>query len=140
MRSYLLLFLLATSGCLVWGQSVNLIKDINPGIEDGNPKEGLAFNEQLIFQANTEVTGIELWISDGTEAGTQLLKDINTDADFSNGNSNPDQFIEFKGRVFFAAQSPTTGRELWVTDGTEAGTRLVKISTTGLKAATQKTL
>jgi ELWxxDGT repeat protein len=126
MRFYFILALLAMSGTLLLGQSVNLIKDINPGVADGNPAEILSYNGQLIFQADSEDTGVELWISDGTEAGTRLLKDINTDEDFFNGNSNPDQFIQFEGRVFFAAQTAAEGRELWVSNGTEAGTQLFK--------------
>lgn len=126
MRFYFILALLAMSGALLSGQSLNLIKDINPGVEDGNPGGILSYNGQLIFQADTEEAGVELWISDGTEAGTRLLRDINTDEDFFNGNSNPDQFIPFEGRVFFAAQTAAEGRELWVSDGTAAGTQLFK--------------
>ena len=38
----------------------------------------------------------------------------------------PTQFVEMNGSLFFAAQGGTNGTELWKTDGTAAGTVLVK--------------
>ena len=42
------------------------------------PQELTAFNGQLYFVATNEANGTELWKSDGTKAGTTLVKDINT--------------------------------------------------------------
>jgi len=65
--------------------------------------------------------GKELWVSDGTAAGTTLLKNINP-----GGNSSfPSDFTVFDNKLFFSADDGTHGRELWVTDGTTAGTKLV---------------
>jgi len=125
MKSFLPLLFFALCAPFLMGQQVDLIKDINPGAEDGRPDRFITYNGQLIFRADTEDTGAELWISDGTEDGTRLLKDINTDPDFSAGNSNPGNFIEFDGKVYFSARAPGLGTELWVTDGTEAGTELL---------------
>jgi ELWxxDGT repeat protein len=109
---------------MMHGQQVDLIKDINPGAEDGSPDRLIEYNDQLLLRATTEDAGPELWISDGTEEETRLLKDINPDSNFSEGNSDPGNFIEFDGRVFFSARAPGAGMELWVTDGTEEGTEL----------------
>ena len=38
----------------------------------------------LLFRASDGVSGAELWKTDGTEAGTVLVKDINPGRDFSN--------------------------------------------------------
>lgn len=65
--------------------------------------------------------GVEPWISDGSNAGTRLLRDINPI-----GDSNPREFEEMGGMVFFSADDGSHGRELWVSDGTSAGTRLLK--------------
>ena len=43
-------------------------------------------NGSLLFSANDGLSGGELWISDGTDAGTQLLKDIATGSADAFGN------------------------------------------------------
>ena len=51
-----------------------------------------------------------------------------TDFTFREGdeNSDPNGFIEFNGLFLFTASTTTEGRELWVSDGTAANTRLLK--------------
>src|SRR5204863_2838820 len=66
--------------------------------------------------------GYELWKSDGTEAGTVLVKDINLGSE----GSFPSSLTAVNGTLFFGAFDPTHGYELWKSDGTEAGTVLVK--------------
>lgn len=39
--------------------------------------------------------------------------------------SDPDSFVELDGRIYFSAYYPGSGRELWASDGTEEGTRMV---------------
>ncbi len=63
-------------------------------------------------------TGIELFRSNGTAAGTILVKDIDAGA----GDSTPAEFAFVNGRVVFAATTTPFGREAWATDGTSAGT------------------
>lgn len=70
------------------------------------------------FQASSTSGNLELWTSDGTAAGTALLRDIRP----GTGSSSPADFVEVGGRVLFAANDGSTGRELWVSDGTAAGT------------------
>ncbi len=50
-----------------------------------------------------------------------LVKDLNTAP--AAGSSFPDAFVAADGRAYFAASTPGAGRELYVSDGTEAGTR-----------------
>jgi len=45
--------------------------------------------------------------------------------------SLPDELFPHDGRLFFAATNPEHGRELWVSDGTAEGTRLVADLTPG---------
>ncbi len=67
---------------------------------------------KLYFVANDGLAGEELWKSDGTAAGTQLV--ANTSGD---GGSNPTQ-IAFNGnKVFYAASTDTFGKELHAEPG-----------------------
>jgi len=71
------------------------------------------------------VNGFELWKTDGTVAGTVLVKDINPPA--TGANSVPHGFTELNGALYFrATTSDVNGYRLWKTDGTTAGTVLVK--------------
>ncbi len=86
--------------------------------------EGQFANGKLFFKAFTdeENDDDELWTSDGTLAGTHMVKDINPD-----GPSYPNWLFSFNDKVYFSAQNNSSSNyELWVTDGTEGGTTLVK--------------
>jgi ELWxxDGT repeat protein len=63
-----------------------------------------------------------LWQSDGTSAGTTLVKDIRS----GNSGSAPRYLTNVNGKLFFTAIDGVSGFELWKSDGTSAGTTLVK--------------
>ena len=69
-----------------------------------------------------------MWTTDGTPEGTFMLKDI-----YEGGKSsfvleypNTFKYTKFKDKLYFNANDSIHGTELWVTDGTEAGTHLLK--------------
>ena len=64
----------------------------------------------------------EIWKSDGTEAGTVLLKDVLASATFGR---TPSYFTNVGGKLFLSTQNTGTG-EIWKSDGTTSGTVLVK--------------
>ncbi len=111
-----------------------LVEDILPGpgsglrqaydLPDVRDELFASLGGRLIFTADTGATGAtgeELWTSDGTEAGTVLLRDV-----FPGPRSSEIRHLTTAaGRVFFVAEDGVHGRELWATDGTAAGTRLV---------------
>lgn len=104
-----------------------LVKDINPGTSSAFPGGPNDFNPNfktingvLYFAAKDDINGIELWKSDGTEAGTTRIKDINP-----TGDSYPAEFTLFNNEIFFRANEPSSGYELWKTDGTSTGTTMV---------------
>jgi len=78
------------------------------------------FGGALYFAAYEEATGIELWRSDRTEAGTAMLTDLYAGPI----GSVPTELTEFAGRLWFQAGDDEHGAELWSSDGTAAGTRL----------------
>lgn len=80
-----------------------------------------------LFAAMTENEGIELWRTDGTTAGTYLVKDTwpGPPSGINNTIWTPD-FRVFNGVLFFPAFAPNVGQELWRSDGTEAGTFMVQ--------------
>lgn len=76
----------------------------------------------IFFTASSATAGEELWVSDGTPAGTRMVKDIVP----GNEGCDPKWLTVVGDKVYFSANTPEYGPELWVSDGTEAGTRLVK--------------
>jgi ELWxxDGT repeat protein len=101
----------------------NLLKDINALGSGSNPRDFTEVGSLVFFTANDGVNGYELWKTDGTEAGTVLVKDIRTG--FKNG-SYPNYLTNVGGSLYFAAYNDVSGHELWKSDGTEVGTVLVK--------------
>jgi ELWxxDGT repeat protein len=107
--------------------------------ESSSPGPGVVVVGRLVFAANDGKHGRELWSSDGTVAGTRIVRDINparipNQPDFDGCDvrteiglaSNPDSLVAFHGGVLFAAEDQPAGRELWWSDGTWQGTRRVK--------------
>jgi ELWxxDGT repeat protein len=63
------------------------------------------------------VHGRELWRSDGTEAGTLLLEDLEPGL----GGSSPEGLVGHGTRLFFSADTTGRGREPWTHDGSIGG-------------------
>lgn len=83
----------------------------------------------VFFAANDGVHGKELWKTDGSEANTVMVKDINAGAASAIMTPGLDWNTNFPharlpdGRVVFtAADDDTGGLKPWVSDGTDAGT------------------
>lgn len=98
---------------------------IGPNIGNGVVWFLTKYNNKLYFAYDDGIHGLELWTSDGTTAGTYLLKDIWTG---TNGggipySSLPSFFTVCNGLLFFQASTPTRNQGLWVTDGTFSGTQ-----------------
>lgn len=108
-----------------------IVKDINKGSAGsmGVDIASFSFNGKVYFFAMEDSFGVELWITDGTDTGTHVLKDI-----FPGGGINSQWFVynhqnsfcEYNGKLYFTARDANHGDELWVTDGTNAGTKMVK--------------
>ena len=87
-----------------------------------------AIGSRLFFVAPDENRGDELWVSDGTTAGTRTLTHFVAPRPFPDpdGFSEiPAFFLDIDGILYFLADDVTGGLDLWRSDGTEAGTRRV---------------
>lgn len=91
---------------------------------------------RLFFVARDATHGAELWVTDGSAAGTRIVRDIQPGAP----SSAPDGLVAAGNRVFFAADDSVSGRELWVSDGTAEGTRRVWDLNPGLLSSSPSNL
>lgn len=116
------------------------MKDIYPGTSSGIPTLGtegakrsqlIAHDNLVYFPGITPLEGIELWKSDGTLSGTVMVKNINPTGDSGLSNTYMN-LISVGNSLFFFATDGVNGRELWKSDGSSAGTVMVKnINTSG---------
>ena len=118
-----------------------LLKDINPSGSSA-PNGFTYFNGEIYFSAANTISrsssNAELWKTDGTSAGTVLVKEINPN---SITGSNPTELTVYNNKLYFIADDGTNGKELWSTDGTEPGTTMVKhINTSGSADVSELTL
>ncbi|HKV11611.1 MAG TPA: ELWxxDGT repeat protein [Thermoanaerobaculia bacterium] len=176
------LFLLAGAVLPVAAETASLVADINPGSSGGEgvvQSPFLPLGDKVLFTAWEPGSGSELWVSDGTSLGTELVWDfcpgecssstsrflgavgriavlyLYRDAEFGpsellwgtdgtkegtlpltdpqegpypcSGNEPPES-LAIGRTLFFAGRTEASGCELWATDGTRAGTRMVKDS------------
>lgn len=108
--------------------STQLVVDLNPGTIGGASNQPMAaYNGKVYFQGSATSNfgapiNIELYSSDGTAAGTTLVKDVCA----GTGSSDPGSWVVYNSELYFCAKDGTgTGRGLWKTDGTTVGTVLI---------------
>ncbi len=113
------------SGTTLWvdapgtGQIDSLLTDVAPA--GWGETLGILGADVFFFRQVPSGNGshIELWKTDGSTTGTQLVKKF---ADFYPAST----FRAVGGSLYFIASDGVAGEELWKTDGSEAGTVLVK--------------
>ncbi|WP_153799180.1 ELWxxDGT repeat protein [Foetidibacter luteolus] len=85
-------------------------------------KQGVVLNDRLYFAGVNGEYGSELWTTDGTDAGTFMVKDIHQGA----SASSPKKLCILNNELYFFADDGIHGVELWKSDGTTEGTMLIK--------------
>ncbi|WP_456438594.1 ELWxxDGT repeat protein [Psychroserpens sp.] len=104
--------------CTLSYAQVSLVKDINPGTQDGVPFKLVSLGNTIVFVGNDSANNYEIWSSDGTESNTFQLHDINLG---NQGSVPTDLFhrIENNKIYFNAFDGQDIG--IYVTDGTANG-------------------
>lgn len=103
-----------------------LVTDLTGGGDDGNPMSDdmvrpFIYNDELYF-SGADGGNTVLWKTDGTEAGTVVaVDDVRNPGDYSE-NTQP---VEINGKLFLDFESEA-GQEFYVTDGTNAGTTMLR--------------
>src|SRR5262245_11596556 len=92
----------------------NLLKDIRISGPGSDPAKFTEVGSVVFFAADDGTSGVELWKSDGTDAGTIRVKDIRA----GSTPSDPGGLTNVGGTLFFTANDGTGGTELWKSDGT----------------------
>jgi len=106
-----------------------------PGPSSGFHSSLATLGDTYFFTARS-AEGVELWKSDGTAAGTVLVKDINPGP----MSSQPHDAFAFGGVLWFSALDAEHGEELWRTDGTTVGTVLVSDFEPGVMSSSPSAL
>ncbi len=91
-----------------------------------NRSNPVKLGSKAYFSATDASHGSELWVTDGTVAGTMMVKDLNPG--FSSSYIN--EMRESGGLLYFMASTPDAiGWQMWRSDGTSQGTlRLTNVA------------
>jgi ELWxxDGT repeat protein len=123
------------------GTSVGTVRitDINPGSGNGSPTDLTVFNNEVYFGAYESTGGLPiLYKSDGTPGGTMRVPKDAQNAPIAMRTSAFSGEIELEvagNALYFIGADSQSGRELWKTDGTLAGTGIVKELVSGSASA-----
>lgn len=113
---------LALAGTAFAGSTpvAQMVADINPA-GDSSPAHPFLFGDRMYFVADDGDAGRELWSTDGTEEGTELVADLNPGP----ASSDPHDLFAWDDLIWFSATDPSVGgAELFTSDGTPEGTSL----------------
>lgn len=97
-----------------------LVKDINSGYLSSNPSEGVPIHQtKFVFPASDGSNGTTLWITDGTEKGTNMISGISIDKNADYSDSPNFKLFSFGDLVFFEIWYGSHS-SFWRTDGSTA--------------------
>ncbi len=96
-----------------------MVKDINPGDAHGDPRFLTVINDNLYFLAYDITSGGRLWVTDGTNDGTQMVSQgVNEYAMY--------YLTAFNSLLIYHGSDELNGVEPWISNGTNDGTYVLK--------------
>jgi len=102
-----------------------MLKDINEGSGSSTPEDFITLpGGKTIFSVNTGANGFEIWTTEGTSDSTYRLGETNLNPS-DNSFFNLSDPVDLGSGPYLITANTTTEGQLWVTDGTAAGTSLV---------------
>ena len=113
--------------------TATLVKDIVP-MGSSEPTQLTEAGGKLFFAADDVLgDGLELWVSDGSEAGTMRVIDSLPGNDLYGAplDGDPELFGAIGNQLLFTTTDSLRDRELWISDGTTLNTELVANINTG---------
>src|SRR5690349_14604313 len=115
--------------CLEWLESRRLLtSDLVADYQGIYPTDAVAMKGFSFFAATDVAHGNELWRSDGTVEGTEMVRDVLAGAT----GSKPQRFTVLENQLLFFAENSDGTVALWRSDGTASGTsRLADLNGTG---------
>jgi len=125
MKNTLLIFGLLFLFQFTFGQEI--ITDFlrKDGDKSSFPSDFVEFNQKLYFEASTESTGREIWVTNGNENDSFILKDINPGNNSGIQTSFSETSVIINNTLYFIATDGVSKGEIWKTDGTTEGTKKV---------------
>ncbi|MFC3615311.1 hypothetical protein ACFORG_16250 [Lutimaribacter marinistellae] len=114
--------------------TVELFADTEPGSPSGSIRNLTAVGDRLYFSVNG-ADYREPWVTDGTAEGTFQLANISASGGSADANDGGYGFFGSGELVYFVARSDDEGDELWMTDGTQQGTRLASALNPGSRGS-----
>lgn len=98
-----------------------LVADVEAGLRGSDPSDVIALGDRILFLA-TRNGEREMYVVGDGRGPARLLKDINVGPGSAFGYEGFLAQVQVGGRLLFVADDGLSGRELWITDGTNRGT------------------
>jgi len=115
----LFIWILTGAATLASAGPIQVLKDINQTVKLGpTSQKPAAVSGGWVLSLCTDHVGCEPWFTDGTSAGTRMIKDLTPPG--LSWASEPRNFVVLGNTAYFSARQANAG--LWKTDGTANGT------------------